>query len=171
MRIISAMKLTRLLNARRSRKKKVDKIAILGYIFCMARKKPKIINNDQNSGEVEIDLIEIEKMAEIGLTQKEMAYIKGLCPETITRWKNGNIEISQAIEAGKAKGKKKLFDKIREVALRDEIDANTLPAAKFILNVVHSVNEKKEIEHTGSLVHTIEKKFSEIGEEAIDEIF
>lgn len=136
----------------------------------MARKKLNIKENQEESTEVEIDLIEIEKMAEIGFTQKDIAYIKGITPETLTRWKKGNIGINQAIEQGKSKGKKKLLDKLMEIVERDEIDNTTLGAAKFLLNAIHGVHEKQERVHTGSLVDSIQEKLNQLGVKAIDKI-
>ena len=81
----------------------------------MAKKTLKIVDSREKPTEVEIDLLEIERMGHLNMTQEEIAYIKGVWPETITRWKEKHEEINQAIIAGKAKSKGYLIDKVREI--------------------------------------------------------
>jgi transcriptional regulator with XRE-family HTH domain len=136
----------------------------------MAKKVLNIKDSRQRPSEIEIDLKEIEAMARLNLTQEEIAEIKGIWPETLTRWKSKYEEINQAIIAGKIKGKAALLGEVRKIAFDGKRDKTTLNALKYLLSVLHDVNEKKQIETTDKtpLHQKLAQKLIESEESKVD---
>jgi len=128
----------------------------------MAKKKIIIIDKESkaNPFEVVFDLKEIENMAALGLTQEQIAIIKGISPETISRNKKKYEQLSQAIKVGKLTDMKNLFSAVRILAFggpaKYDKDNNllyparspNLSALKYLLNVIHQINERTGLDIT-----------------------
>ena len=142
---------------------------LLGSKQEMAKKNIQYVDTRKKPTEVTIDLRDIEKMASIGLTQEEMAYIKGICPETFTRQKGNNEELSQAILIGKANAKAFLLNRMRSISNREEIDSVTYNAIKYLLNTMHGINEKSGVELEGKIQHEVKVSMEEFEKAMKDE--
>ena len=118
----------------------------------MAKKDIQITNSET---EVNIDLNEIRRLAELGLTQKDISYILGIRPETLTRLKGNNVELSQVISEGKAVDKRSLIDKMRDLTDKGN---NKYNATKYLLSALHGLSETSKVDLTtkGESINKIE---------------
>jgi len=93
----------------------------------------------------EFDLTEVRRLAELGLTQAEIAYILGIAPETISRAKSKRPEISQVIAEGKATDKQSLIGKMRKLV---DGGNNKYNATKYLLSALHGLSETSKVDVT-----------------------
>ena len=103
---------------------------------------------DKNLGgrpETEFDLTEVRKLAEVGLTQAEIAYIIGIAPETLSRNKKKNEKLRQVIEEGRAIDKNELIKKMRNLT---EKGNNKYNAIKYLLSSLHGLSETNKLDLT-----------------------
>lgn len=95
--------------------------------------------------DTEIDLIEVKRLAELGLTQKDIAYILGIHTDTISRQKKKVPELSNAIAEGKAVDKESLIGKMRILVDKGN---NKFVATKYLLSALHSISETSKVDMT-----------------------
>jgi hypothetical protein len=65
-------------------------------------------------------IAQVEKLASQGLTLEQIAYVLGICTDTLCVKKNEYPELSEAIKRGKAKGIAQITNKLHEKALEGD---------------------------------------------------
>lgn len=95
--------------------------------------------------DIEIDLNEVKRLSELGLTQKDIAYILGIHPDTISRHKKKDEDLSNAIAEGKASGKQSLIVKMHKLT---DGGNNKFVATKYLLSALHGVSETSNVDVT-----------------------
>ena len=108
------------------------------------------------------EILEVEKMAAMGLTQEQIAYNLGINQDTFYVHKSKNTEISEAIKRGRAKGTRYVTSQLMK-----NIEAGNFNAQKYWLTVHAGWKEVQVTELTGAngepMKHDI--KISETEEE------
>ena len=91
---------------------------------------------------IEIDLKEVEKHAESGLSESQIAQAMGYSWDTLNRRKNENADFAHAIKKGRAKGIAHVTNRLFEIAT-DKKQAN-VGAICFYLKCVAGWRDKPD---------------------------
>lgn len=98
------------------------------------------------------DLIEIEKLAVMGLTQNEIAYNLGSCPATwYNHIKEGDTDILDAYKRGKGSHAKAIIGGLTKAA-----NEGNITAMIFLAKAQHGRRENMVITHEGSHENPVE---------------
>ncbi len=93
----------------------------------------------------EMSLVQIEKLAGLGMSMEQIASVFNVSPDTLyRRMKEGNAELSAAILRGKTLAIQKVAEKAFELALAGDVGM-----IRYILSAKGGWSEKSQIFHEG----------------------
>jgi hypothetical protein len=102
--------------------------------------------------EVKIDLKQVKKLSAQGLTHEQICHCLGVTPSVFYRQKRKYREFQEACDVGKAQGVQQVVNAMFESALAGNIQAQRT----FLFNRdKDNWKDKHEVEHSGSMEHTI----------------
>lgn len=95
---------------------------------------------------VKFDLVEVERLASIGLTEQQVADALGVSTDTIGRRKKDNAGFAEALKRGKASGIATVANNLFEQSAEGNVSAGI-----FYLKNRAGWKDKIENEHTGNV--------------------
>ena len=110
-----------------------------------------------------VSLKEVERLAQFGLIDKEIAYILGVCKQTLNNWKKDE-KFKAALAKGKLVADNKVIKSLYEKALgytkgERYYPADTTAIIFWLKNRRPDLwRDKRELEHSGEVKFTKEEK-------------
>ncbi|MDP6769070.1 MAG: hypothetical protein QF704_00055 [Anaerolineales bacterium] len=95
---------------------------------------------------LEIDYLEVERLAGIGLSNAEIADAMGFAEATLYRKKKDNESFESALKKGKAKASADIANVVYEMAM-----AKNLPAAIWYEKTRRGLSDKQSVEIEGKV--------------------
>src|SRR5262245_26852560 len=72
---------------------------------------------------IEIDISRVEELAAQGLSQAEICLVIGISEDTLTRRKQDNAVVAEAIKSGKAKAASEIANRLYQMAKQGDLGA------------------------------------------------
>jgi len=86
------------------------------------RVRPKIGKYKTKEFKYKIDLTKIQKLYEVGLTDKDISHVLGVSAECVDKWKQAHPEFFESLSAGKKEADKKVVESLYKRALGYEYE-------------------------------------------------